>query len=152
MAGTEHAQAMVMNLLDNLEGCYRSVVADSFFISISLAKQSLEHDAYLIETVRANRVTSGSKVLQKNLRRSEAYGLQNTDDVKLIKWKDKKDILMISTKPSHSATVMDTGNINCKNENIMKPQVVLDYYKRGQSMDLSDQLSAYYRCLWRSIK
>jgi hypothetical protein len=67
-------------------------------------------------------------------------------------WKDKKDVLMISTRPSHSATVMDTGNTNSKNERIMKPQVVLDYNKGRQSSDLSDQLSAYDACLRRSIK
>ena len=117
-AAIGHAKAIVMNLLDDPGGCYRTVVADNFFTNISLAKHLLEHDKYLIGTVRANCVRSGSKVLQKNLRRGEAYALQNKDGVKLIKWKDKKDILMISTKPSHSATVADTGNINSKNERI----------------------------------
>jgi hypothetical protein len=42
-------------------------------------------------------------------------------------WKDKKDILMISIRPSDSATAVDTGNTNSKNERIMKPKVVLDY-------------------------
>jgi hypothetical protein len=34
----------------------------------------------------------------------------------------------------------------------MKPQVVLDYNEGRQGTDLSDQLSAYYTCLRRSIK
>jgi hypothetical protein len=34
----------------------------------------------------------------------------------------------------------------------MKPQVLLDYNKRKQIMDLSDQLSAYYTYLRRSTK
>ena len=34
---------------------------------------------------------------------------------------------MISTRPSDSAPMVDAGNINSKNERIMKPQVVLDY-------------------------
>ena len=34
----------------------------------------------------------------------------------------------------------------------MKPQVVLDYNKGRQGIDLSDQLSAYCTCLRRSIK
>ena len=89
----------------------------------------MEHDAYLIGTVRVNRVSSGSKVLQKNLRCGEAYEFQNKDGVKLIKWKDKKGVLMISSKPSHSAPVVGTRNINSKNERIMKPQIVLDYNK-----------------------
>lgn len=151
-AGLGHAQTVVMNLLDGLDGCYRTVIADNFFTGISLAKRLLEHDTYLIGTLRSNRVGSGSEVVQKELGRGEVYGLQNKDGVKLIKWKDKKDVLMISTRPSHSATVVNTGSINSKNELIMKPQVVLDYNEGRQGADLSDQLSAYYTCLRRSIK
>ncbi len=73
-----------MTLLDGLDGCYRTVVADNFFTSISLAKYSLEHDTYFIRTLRSNRVGSGSEVLQKKLNRSEVYGLQDKDDIKLI--------------------------------------------------------------------
>jgi hypothetical protein len=59
---------------------------------------------------------------------------------------------MISTKPSHSATVVNTGKNNKLNERIMKLQVVLDYNEGKQGIDLSDQFSSYYTCLRRSIK
>ena len=98
MVGIGNAQPIVMNLLDGLEGCYRTVVADNFLTSISLAKHLLQYDTYLIGIVRANRVRSGSEVFQKNLRRAEAYGLQDKDGAKLIKWKDKTDVLMIIHK------------------------------------------------------
>ena len=152
MAGLGHAQTVVMHLLDDLEGCYRTVVADNFFTSIPLAKRLLEHDTYLIGTLRSNRAGLGSEVAQKNLRRGEVYGRQNKEDVKLIMWKDKKNVLMISTRPSNSATVVDTGNINSKNVRIMKPQVVQDYNEGRIGIDLSDQLSSYYTCFRRSIK
>jgi hypothetical protein len=152
MAGLGHAQTVVMNLFDGLEGYYRTVVADNFFTSIPLAKRLLEDDMYLIETLRSNRVESGSEVVQKNLRRGEVSGLQNKDSVKLIMWIDKKDVLIVSTRPSHLATVVDTGNTNSKNERIMKPPVVLDYNEERLCSDLSDQLSSYYTCLRRSIK
>jgi hypothetical protein len=152
MAGVGHAQAIVMTLLDGLDGCYRTVVADNFFTSISFAKYLLEHDTYLIGTLRSNRVGSGTKVLADNLSRGEVYGLQSQDGIKLIRWKDKNDVLMISTRPSHSASVVDSGKTNFQNERIMKPQVVLDYNEGRQGTDLSDQLSAYYTCLRKSIK
>ena len=75
-----------MKLLDGLDGCYRTVVADNFFTSISLAKYLLEHDTYLIETLRKNRIGSGSQVLEENLGRGEMCGLQNKDGIKLIEW------------------------------------------------------------------
>ena len=107
IAGVGHAQAVVMNLFDGLDECYRTVVADNYFTSISLAKYLLEHDTYLIGTLRTNRAGSGKEVLQEELSRGEVYGLQNKDGIKLIMRKDKRDVLMISTRLSHSACVVD---------------------------------------------
>jgi Transposase IS4 len=47
-AGLGHAQTVVLDLADGLLGCYRTVVADNFFTSISLAKILLRNDTYLI--------------------------------------------------------------------------------------------------------
>lgn len=69
MARAGHAETVVMNLLDGLSGCYRTVVADNFFTSISLAKRLLAHDTYLIGTLRSNRAASGKELLQKQLKR-----------------------------------------------------------------------------------
>ncbi len=147
-----HSQTVTMQLSEDLFGCYRTVVADNFFTSIALAKRLLENDTYLIGTLRCNRVGSGKKVIQKQLKKGEIYGLQNSDGIKLIRWKDKREVLMISTKPSHTTTLVDIGKTTPSGERIMKPQVVLDYNKGRQGTDLSDQLSAYYTCLRRSVK
>ncbi len=106
----------------------------------------------LIGTLRSNRAGSGHGVVQKKLKRGEVYGLQSNDGIKLIKWKDKRDVLMISTKPSHSATLVDTQKTNKANECIMKSQVSIDYNKGKQGVDLSDQLSTYYTYIRRTKK
>ena len=95
---------------------------------------------------------SGHGVVRKKLKRGEVYVLQSNNGTKVIKWKDKRDVLMISTKPSHSATLVETGKTNKSNERVMKPQVIVDYNKGKQGIDLSDQLSTYYTCLRRSKK
>jgi hypothetical protein len=151
MPGVGHTQGIVMKLLDGLDGCYRTVVADNFYTSISLAKYLLEHDTYLTGTLRSNRIGS-AKVLDKDLGRGEVYGLESKDGIKIIRWKDKKDVLMISTRPSHSASVVDSGKTNYRNQRIIKPQVVFDYNEGRQGTDLSDQLSTYYTCLRKSLK
>ena len=138
LAGVEHAERVVMNLLDGLSGCYRTVVIDNFYTSIPLARRLLAHDTYFLGTPRSNRAASGKEILQKKLKCGEACGLQNKEGIKLIMWKEKKDILMTSSRLSHSAVVVDTGNTNFRNETIMKPQVVLDYNKGRQGTDLSD--------------
>ncbi|CAF5009696.1 unnamed protein product, partial [Rotaria sp. Silwood1] len=52
MAGLGHAQTVVMDLIDDLLGCYRTVVTDNYFTGISLAKRLLQNDTYLIGTLR----------------------------------------------------------------------------------------------------
>ena len=84
MPGVGHAQGIVMKLLDGLDGCYRTVIADNFFTSISLAKFLLEHDTYLIGTLRSNRIGS-AKVLDKDLGRGEVYGLESQDGIRIIR-------------------------------------------------------------------
>ncbi|CAF1340376.1 unnamed protein product [Adineta steineri] len=93
--GVSHTKTVIMQLLEDLFGCYRTVVADNFFTSIDLAKRLLGNDTYLIETMRSNRVGSGKAILQKKLK-GEIYGLQNGDGVKLIKWTSEKLIHLAS--------------------------------------------------------
>ncbi len=101
MTGLEHAQKVVLNLLNGLLGGYRSVVAHNYFTSISVVERLLEHKTYLFETLRSNRAGSGNKVLQKKLRRDKLYALQNKDGIKLILWKDKRDVPIIFIRPPH---------------------------------------------------
>ena len=93
-----------------------------------------------------------AKFFRKKFSRGEVYGLQNKDGTKLIMWKDKQDVLMISTRLSHSVSVVDSGKTNFQNERIIKLLVVLDCNEGRQGTDLSHQLSAYYTCLRKSIK
>ena len=100
-----HAQTVVLE-------CHRTIVFDNFFTSMSLAESLLRNDTYLIGTLRSNCAGSGHGVGQKKLKRGEVFGLQSNDRIKIIKWKYKRDVLMIFTKPSNSATLVDTGKTN----------------------------------------
>ena len=120
-AGLGHAQTVVMNLLDDLLRCYRTSAAGNFVTSISLAKSLLEDDAYPIEILRSNRTGSGNEVRREKLRRGEVYGCQNREGIKLLLCRDKRDVLMISFRPSHSATLVNTRKTSIQDERIMKP-------------------------------
>lgn len=43
------------------------------------------------------------------MKKNEIIGKQN-DIVKIIKWVDKRPVLMISSDPSHDASLISTGN------------------------------------------
>jgi hypothetical protein len=104
---------------------------------------------YLIGTLNSNRAGSEHAFAQNKRKRGEVNELQSKNSMKLIKWKDTRDVLMISTKPCHSVTVVEIGKTNQSKERIMKPQVIDSYNKGKHVVDLSDQLSTYYTCLER---
>ena len=90
MAALGHAQTIVINLLDGLSACYRTVAADNFFSSISLRKKfAATQYINLIGTLKRNRTASGKEFLRRKLKGGEVYGLQNEEGIKLITWKDK---------------------------------------------------------------
>ena len=73
--------------------------------------------------------------------------MQNKKGIMVLKWKNKHDIFMISTK--HSAEMVQVRKGNYVSE---KPVVVVDYNKGKGIVDLSDQMSAYSTPHRRTLK
>lgn len=66
--------------------------------------------------------------------------------VVVLKWKDKRDPLMISTKHDDSKSVKQQGGT------VEKPNVVIDYNAGKAFIYRSDQLASYTTLLRRSLK
>ncbi|CAG5000263.1 unnamed protein product [Parnassius apollo] len=75
--------------------------------------------------------------------------MENEDgmDDGILKWKDKRDVMMLSTKHSDKMST-----IAKKGKQITKPKVILDYNKSKGSVDMSDQMSSYSSPLRKTIK
>ncbi|XP_072384123.1 uncharacterized protein [Diabrotica undecimpunctata] len=85
------------------------------------------------------------------MKKGEIEGKQK-GKVKIIKWMDKRPVLMICTIPEHDAALTDTGKKkNRKNESVMNPSCVIHYYKAKKGVDVSDQMSSYYSVLRRTL-
>lgn len=67
MASFAYGQTVETNLLDGLDECYLTVIANNFFISIHPAERLLEHDIYLIRTLRSNHIGSRSEVVHEKI-------------------------------------------------------------------------------------
>lgn len=67
-----------------------------------------------------------------------------------IKWCDKRDVVMLSTKhkPSKSITNQRDRNVNC----VEKPSCVLDYNDNMGGVDTSDQMNKYYGFSCKTMK
>lgn len=84
---------------------------------------------------------------KKKLKRGEVISMRSSSNVLVLKWKDKRDLYMLSTK--HDSEMI---SIDHHGKCIEKPKVVIDYNLGKSPIDLSDQLSSYSNPLRRSIK
>jgi archaellin len=64
-----------------------------------------------------------------------------------LKWKDKKDVLLISTKHSDEMVTIKKSN-----KEKTKPKMVVDYNLGKASVDLSDQMISYSSPLRKTVK
>lgn len=69
----------------------------------------LARKTHLIGTLRKNRIGNPKEVTMAKLKRSEIIGRENSSIV-ISKWKDKREVLMLSTK--HGLEQAPTGKKN----------------------------------------
>ncbi|KAI4455792.1 piggybac transposable element-derived protein 4 [Holotrichia oblita] len=101
-------------------------------------------------TMRQNRKGVPSSMKTK-LKKGESFGLQK-NETKLIKWHDKRPVLMLSTDSSHDSTLQETGKFNRKAESVKKPKCVIDYNMAKKGVDVSDQMASYHTVVRKSFK
>lgn len=128
----------------------RIAVNDNFYTSVPLAKQLLSRRTHSVGTLRKNRKDLPKEVVSAKLKKGEIMGRENEDGIVVSKWKDKRDVLMLSTY--HTLDVVNTGRLNRKREEIQKPQCILDYNAGKAGIDLSDQLAAYSSPVRKSVR
>ncbi|XP_039751370.1 piggyBac transposable element-derived protein 4-like [Pararge aegeria] len=141
---------LVMKLCQPYLGVGRSVVTDNYYTSVDLAQQLLQNDTHLIGTLRRNRKGLPKKVVQEKLNKGEMIALENNDGILILKWKDKRDVLALSTK--HSVGFVTVTSKRNRNKKVMKPTLIADYNKHKCSIDLSDQMASYANPARRTIR
>ncbi|KAJ8953389.1 hypothetical protein NQ318_023506 [Aromia moschata] len=72
---------------------------------------------------------------------------ENERGICVLKWRDKRDVLVLSTCHSN-----ETVQVQRRGKKINKPQAIIDYNKGKSSIDISDQMSSYSTALRRSIR
>ena len=91
------ADTVVFSLMNGLLDSGRQLCCDNWYSSIGLAKKLLERRTHLVATLRKNRSELPPLVKEKKLKRGELYCLQNKDGILVLKWRDKRDLMMLST-------------------------------------------------------
>lgn len=138
---------VVINLMNNLLDSGRTLCTDNYYTSVSLAHELLNRKTHLIGTLRSNRKFNPAQVIEKKLKKGEQIAAESDTGVVVQKWKDKRDVLVLSTK--HTDEMM-TFTKNGKQ--VEKPKNIVEYNKYKCYIDLSDQNKSYNNSLRKSVK
>ena len=81
-----------------------TVCTDNWYTSVDLAEKLITKNTHLVGTLRKNRRGNSAEVVSKKLKRGELIARENKSGITILKWKDKRDLLMLSTKHSAEMT------------------------------------------------
>lgn len=144
--GMSVATKVVLELLGGSLDKGVTLYTDNWYTSIELAKKLKNRRTHLVGTLRRNRKGLPKVVTSAKLRKGEIVGREK-DGVVIFKWKDKRDVLMLTTK--HNLDMIEVpGRAGAR----MKPKAVAEYNRAKSFIDLSDQMSSYSTSLRRSLK
>ena len=145
-------ETLVVRLLRPYLDTGSTLFTDNYYTSNVLAEHLLTKKTYICGTVRTNRKGLPSDVTKAKLKKGELKGMESDKGVKIFNWKDKRNVLTLSSVPEHSNELVDTGKMSRGGVPIRKPQSVLDYNGAKKGVDISDQMSSYYTALKKSRK
>lgn len=84
----------------------KTVYTDNWYTSVNLVHQLLDNNTHLVGTLRSNRKQNPKDVISKKLKKGDFIAQQSDRGIVVLKWKDKRDVLVFSTK--HNDTVVQT--------------------------------------------
>lgn len=138
---------VVLKLATDLLGCGRLCVTDNWYTSLQLAHILLDNKTHCLGTLRSNRKGNPVEVIQKKLKKGEVIAKENERGICVLKWHDKRDVLVLST--CHSDEMVQ---VQRRGNPVQKPKAIIDYNLGKSSIDLSDQMSSYSTALRRTIR
>ena len=144
------ASNTVLQLCNNYLDSGRVITTDNFYTSLPLANELLHRKTNLIGTVRTNRKGLPKEVISAKLKRSEIVGRENENGIIVAKWKDKRDVLMLSTY--HDLSSVEIRKKYPPGKIVEKPKMIAAYNDGKAGIDLSDQLSSYCSPMRKSIR
>ncbi|KAL2717491.1 hypothetical protein V1478_013191 [Vespula squamosa] len=132
---------VVMSLCQNITNLGHTLRTNKKYTSITLAEKLLSVDTHLIGTLRVNRRGIPKEILLKKLQQGEIIAKENKNGITILKWKNKRNILVLSTK--HSVEM-----VTVTGRRPIKPKIIADYNTSKKSyIDLSDHLTSSFRPL-----
>ena len=114
------ATSVVMQLMDGYLDAGRTLCTDNFYTSVPLARELLKRKTHLVGTVRTNRKMLPADVTGAKLKVGETVARQSSDGIVIQKWRDRRDVLTLSTK--HDDTMV---TVSRRRATVLKPAMVV---------------------------
>ena len=122
---------------------------DNYYNNLDLSRELFARNVYMAGTVWKNRKGLPLAVKEAKLKQGECVFRRN-DDCLVLKWCDKRPVLLLST--IHDAVDVITDKKDLNGFPIVKPKVVHDYVRYMRGCDVSNQLVTSYTILRCSVK
>lgn len=146
-AEKEPKDDIILNLMEPLLDSGRILYTDNSYTSVELAKKLLARKTHLIGTLKNYRKYNPAGVTKAKLLGGEMKALQSVQKLVVAKWRDRKDVLFLTTKIIPKMVEFT----NKKGDTQIKPSTIIDYNNVKGYIDTSDQFSSYNN-LRRGVK
>lgn len=145
--GKGHAANIVLHLMDQKLDVGHSLYMDNYYNSYELASQLLSRSTYCTGTIRVDRKSNPKNVKEAKLKKGETIA-RYSNGVMIAKWKDKRDVFYISTEFGNNLKTY----FNRRQQEIKKPEAILNYNRFMSGIDRKDQMMSYYPCERKTLR
>ncbi|XP_046400977.1 piggyBac transposable element-derived protein 4-like [Ischnura elegans] len=149
VGGRGHVDTVVNKLMEGHLDAGHSLFMDNYYNSVNLAHQLLERKTYCTGTLRTNRKGNPPQINSKKLKKGEVVNAYTDDGVCVMKWKDKREVLMISSQ--YSGEMIDVPRRR-GGGTIPKPEAIARYNEAMGGIDHTDQMMSYYPIERKTLK
>lgn len=123
LGGVGHGGKIVMALMQDFKNSGHSLFMDNYYNSVHLSQKLSENKINCTGTMRKDNKEIPKEIKLKNLKKGEIIQKFNSQGTCLGKWKDKRNVMMISTE-----TTMENCEVTTKRQTIVqKPSAVALY-------------------------
>ncbi|CAI6372304.1 unnamed protein product [Macrosiphum euphorbiae] len=133
-----HTEYVVVKLMEGLTVCGRSLYMDNYYNSVKLAPILLTKGTYCTGTLRANRKGNPKEITLKKLKVRESVGKYTKEGVCVMKWRDRREVLAISSE--HTNDLVEVTNR--RGDQKLKPKTISMYNKYMSGID--SKTKCYY--------
>ncbi|KAJ8936302.1 hypothetical protein NQ314_012418 [Rhamnusium bicolor] len=144
---TTKLHSLVFRLMEHFLDKGHHLVVDNYYNSVPLSNKLLQRKTHTTGTLRSHRRGNPKNVTSKKLNKGDHIWLRQRK-VYVSKWKDKRDVLCITTK--YHPKIIEVRN--SYGEIQQKPREISEYNLNMSGVERADQLTSYYSSSRKSVR